>query len=114
MGTHADGWLGNAFVDNDEVKVCKDTIIKAAIDSGRDPKKIAYQTQFDAPPRDEEGKQFYANLDRVAARALQIQQQGFEQAAINVTAIFQSGARCVEDMIGTLDRVYERVKSEVG
>ena len=114
VGTHADGWLANAFFDDKEVKICKDIIFSAASDSGRDPESIGYQTQFDAPPRDEEGKQFYANLDRVAARALQIREQGFEQAAINVTAIFQSGARSVEAMIETLGNVYDRVRSEVG
>ena len=47
-------------------------------------------------------------------RSVQIREQGFEQAAINVTAIFQSGARSVEAMIESLGNVYARVKTEVG
>ena len=114
VGTHGDGWLANAFQENDAVRICTELIEEAAIDAGRDPVKIGYQTQFDVPPRDAEGKQFYAHLDRVAARAVQVREQGFEQAAINVTAIFQSGARSVDAMIESLGNVYERVKAEVG
>ena len=113
-GTHGDGWLANAFPDNDQVKACKEIIAESAVRAGREPAKIGYQTQFDVPPRDAEGKQFYADLDRVAVRAVQIQEQGFGQAAINATAIFQSGARSVDAMIESLSNVFERVKSEVG
>ena len=67
VGTHADGWLANAFSDNDQAKACRETIEEAALEAGRDPGNIGYQTQFDAPPRDAEGKHFYVDLDRVAA-----------------------------------------------
>lgn len=114
VGTHGDGWLANAFHDDDHVKACKEKIAESAVRAGRDPSELGFQTQFDVPPRDAEGKQFYADLDRVAARAVQIQEQGFGQAAINATAIFQSGARSVDAMIESLSNVFERVKSEVG
>ena len=113
VGTHGDGWLANAFEDHDQVKVCREIIEEAASRAGRDPKLMGYQTQFDAPPRDAEGKAFYADLDKVAARAVQVREQGFEQAAINATAIFQSGARSVDAMIELLGKVFERVKSQV-
>jgi len=114
VGTHGDGWMANAFDSSEDLKACQEIIVEAAISAGRDPSSIGYQTQFDAPPRDEDGKRFYANLDRVAARAHQIREQGFEQAAINATAIFQSGARSVDAMIDALGKIYDQVSAEVG
>lgn len=114
VGTHGDGWLATAFHDADKVKACKAVIEEAAQGVGRDPAMIGYQTMFDPPPTDDSGRAFFADMDRVAARAVQIREQGFEWAAVNVTAIFQSGARSLDAMIDALGKVHERIKAEVG
>ena len=114
VGTHGDGWLSFAFRDRDKVLKCRETIEEAAIGAGRDPAAIGYQTMFDLPPTDAGGKGFYADLDQVGARAIEIREQGFEWSAVNVTAVFQAGARNVDALIEALGNVYERVQSEVG
>jgi probable F420-dependent oxidoreductase len=114
VGTHGDGWLAYAFRDRDKVLKCRETIEEAAIGAGRDPAAIGYQTMFDLPPTDADGKGFYADLDQVGARALAIREQGFEWSAVNVTAVFQAGARSVDALLEALGNIHERVQSEVG
>jgi hypothetical protein len=53
-------------------------------------------------------------LDRVAQRAVDLKSMGFGWAAVNATAIFQSGARSVEAMIETLGKIHDRLRREVG
>ena len=61
---------------------------------------------LDVPPRDDAGRMFYKDLDRVKARAEQVENWGFEYGSINATAIFQSGARSVDAMIDVLASVH--------
>ncbi len=114
VGTHGDGWLATAFRDADKVKACREVIEEAAIGAGRDPAAIGYQSMFDVPPTDEGGKDFYADMDRVGARALQLREQGFDWAAVNVTAVFQAGSRSIDAMIEALGNIHERVMAEAG
>ena len=65
---------------------------------------------LDVPPRDEAGKRFYAEVDRVAARAVAVREMGFEWGALNATAIFQAGARSVDAMVDVLGRAYEAIR----
>jgi hypothetical protein len=39
---------------------------------------------------------------------------GFGWAAVNATAVFQSGARSLDAMIEALGRIHERLRREVG
>ena len=57
---------------------------------------------------------FYATLDQVAARAVAIKAMGFGWAAVNATAVFQSGARSLDAMIESLGRIHDRLRREVG
>ena len=65
---------------------------------------------LDVPPRDAEGKKFYQNLDRVVARAEAVENMGFEWGALNATAIFQAGARSIDEIIDTLGKVHDAVR----
>ena len=87
-----------------------DKISNFAEAAGRDPARIGYQMLLDVPPRDEEGKKFYQNLDRVVARAEAVENMGFEWGALNATAIFQAGARSIDEIIDTLGKVHDAVR----
>lgn len=112
VGRLGDGWLATAFTRNDRVVSYKQAIRAAAEKAGRDPAAIGYQTMFDIPPTDAKGKAFYADRDAVVARAAQIVEQEFEGAAINATALFQSGARTVNAMIDALHDIHGRIRAE--
>ena len=109
MGEIGDGWLATAIEDPAIAKRCKDKISGYAEVAGRDPGEIGYQMMLDVPPRDEEGKKFYQNLDRVVARVEAVERMGFEWGALNATAIFQAGARSIEQIIDTLGKVHDAV-----
>jgi len=47
-------------------------------------------------------------------RAAGVSALGFDWAAVNVTAMFQAGARSVEAMIDRLGEILERIRAETG
>lgn len=112
VGELGDGWLATAI--NDPARAQRDvaTIHRHAEAAGRDPALIGLQQMIEVPPRDDRGKGFYADLDQVAARAVAVKEMGFGWGALNATAIFQSGARSVDEMIDVLGRTHERLVSE--
>lgn len=114
VGEKGDGWLANAVVDPQHAKRIVGTIRGHAEDAGRDPASIGLQQMLAVPPRDEGGKRFYQDLDQVAARAEAVVGMGFGWAAINATAIFQSGARSVDAIIDTLRAVHDRIRAVTG
>ena len=115
-GTYGDGWLASRATDAEFAKRAMDAIREAAVAAGRDPEAIGWQSQIAPPPRpgDEKGKSFYAEPDRVAARAVALKGMGFEYVTLNATAVFQSGARGVEPMLERLHALHERLRAEVG
>jgi len=66
------------------------------------------------PPRDAEGKRFYAEADRVVARVAELKAVGFQWVSLNATALFQSGARSVDAMADALAALHGRIRAEVG
>lgn len=110
VGEIGDGWLATAIEDPAIARRCKEKISGYAEAAGRDPEKIGYQMMLDVPPRDEEGKKFYQNLDRVVARAEAVENMGFEWGALNATAIFQAGARSIDAITDTLGKVHDAVQ----
>ena len=66
------------------------------------------------PPRDAEGKTFYADFDRVVRRAEEIQAMGADWTAVNATAILQAGAKSVDAMIERLGTLHGRLRAAVG
>jgi len=116
IGTYGDGWLSSQVSNADDAKRAMDAIKAAALAAGRDPEALGWQGQIAPPPRpgDTEAKMYYADLDRVAKRVVDLKGMGFGWAAVNATAIFQSGARSVEAMIDTLGKIHDRLRREVG
>ena len=114
VGELGDGWLANAITEPAVAARCKAKIAAYAEAVGRDPNALGYQMMLDVPPRDAEGKRFYAELDRVAARAAAVKEMGFEWGALNATAIFQAGARSVDAMVEVLGKAFDAIRSEVG
>ena len=114
VAEYGDGWLATAITDPDVAARCKAKIAAHAEKAGRDPNEIGYQMMLDVPPRDEAGKRFYAELDRVRARAAEVRAMGFGWGALNATAIFQAGARSVDAMVDVLGRAHDAIRSEVG
>lgn len=113
-GELGDGWMGTAGVSDDEIRGYVATIRRHAEEAGRDPSAIGMQLMLAPPPRDAAGKTFYADPDRVVARAEQIRDMGFEWTAVNATAIFQAGARSVDAMIEQLNQLHGRLRAAVG
>ena len=114
VGELGDGWMATAITDAAVAARCKAKIAAYAETAGRDPDALGYQMMLDVPPRDDAGKRFYAELDRVAARAAAVKAMGFNWGALNATAIFQAGARSVDAMVDVLGRAFEAIRREVG
>ena len=114
VGELAAGWLATAITDPAVAARCKAKIAGYAEAVGRDPNALGYQMMLDVPPRDAEGKRFYAEVDRVAARAAAVKEMGFDWGALNATAIFQAGARSVDAMVDVLGKAFTAIRSEVG
>lgn len=105
-GRLGDGWLANAIEDEDDALRSKALVLAHAERAGKDLNSFGLQMMLDVPPRDDAGRLFYRDLDRVKARADQVEGWGFEYGAINATAIFQSGARSVDAIIDVLADVH--------
>ena len=116
VGKYGDGWLASRVTDADFAKRSMDAIREAAAAAGRNPDAIGWQSMIAPPPRpgDDKGKTFYAEPDRVAARAADLKEMGFDAVALNATAIFQSGARSVEAILDALQGLHDRIRAEVG
>ena len=114
VGRFGDGWMGGQVSDAESARHVIESIHRHAENAGRDPRTIGLQCMVAAPPRDEDGKRFYAEPDRVVARVAALKAMGFGWAAVNATAIFQAGARSVGAMIDALATLHARIRAEVG
>ena len=111
VGELGDGWLAMAITDPAVAARCRNKIAAYAEAAGRDPDMIGYQQMLAPPPRDEAGKRFYSDTERVVARAVDAKEMGFEWGALNATAIFQSGARSVDAMLDVLGAFHEAIRA---
>ena len=114
VGRLGDGWLASRVTDAADGKRSIGAIRQHAEAAGRDPNAIGLQSMVAPPPRDAEGKRFYAEHERVVARAQELQQMGFQGIAINATAIFQAGARSVDAMLDGLGTLHGKLRKAVG
>ena len=114
VGKYGDGWLASRVTDAASARTAIDAIHRAADAAGRDPKRIGLQSMVAPPPRDAEGKTFYADHGRVVRRVVELKAMGFEWVALNATAIFQAGARSVDAMLDTLRALHGKIRAEVG
>ena len=89
------------------------TIQRYAEEAGRDPAALGLQSMVAPPPRDAEGKRFYAEPARVVARAAELQAMGFHGVALTATAVFQAVARSVDAMLDALAGLHDRLRAEV-
>jgi probable F420-dependent oxidoreductase len=114
VGRLGDGWLAGGVEDADGARKAIEAIRRHAEAAGRDPAAIGLQSMVGRPPRDAEGKRFYAEPDRVVARVAALQAMGFGWASLNATAIFQAGARAVDAIIEALGHLHGAIRKEVG
>ena len=114
VGKYGDGWLASRVTDAASARTAIDAIHRAAEAAGRDPKRIGLQSMVAPPPRDAEGKTFYADHGRVVRRVVELKAMGFEWVALNATAIFQAGARSVDAMLDNLRALHGKIRAEVG
>jgi alkanesulfonate monooxygenase SsuD/methylene tetrahydromethanopterin reductase-like flavin-dependent oxidoreductase (luciferase family) len=114
VGRLGDGWLASRVSDATDGKRAIETIRRHAEAAGRDPGSIGLQSMVAPPPRDAESKRFYAEPDRVVARATDLKAMGFQWISINATAIFQAGARSADAMIDALGALHGRLRKDVG
>jgi probable F420-dependent oxidoreductase len=112
--TIGDGWMAAVIGDDEKIAARLDLLRRFAEEAGRDPGEIGLQMMLATPPRDQSGVAFFADHDKVVARAAAIAALGFEWTAINATAVFQAGARSVDAMIEALDTLHTRLRAEVG
>jgi probable F420-dependent oxidoreductase len=114
VGQLGDGWLAGRVTDADSARGAIDSIRRHAEAAGRDPGAIGLQSMVAPPPRDAEGRRFYAEPDRVVARVVELQTIGFQWVSLNATAIFQAGARSVDAMIDALEALHAKIRAGVG
>ncbi len=114
VGELGNGWLATGMHDAVAVKHAVSRIRHYAERAGRNPDRIGLQMMLDVPPTTDAGRSFYQDLDRVAARAVELRELGFGWAAINATAIFQSGARSVDAIVDALAELHVRLRAELG
>ena len=114
VGRLGDGWLASRVTDAASARTAFEAIRRHAEAAGRDPEAIGLQSMVAPPPRDAEGKRFYAEHDRVVARVAELQGMGFGWAAVNATAIFQAGARSVDAMIDALAALHGKIRAAIG
>src|SRR5206468_1694044 len=114
VGRLGDGWLASRVTDAASTRTAFDAIRRHAEAAGRDPSTIGLQSMVAPPPRDAEGKRFYAEHDRVVARIAELQTMGFGWVAVNATAIFQAGARSVDAMIDALAALHGKIRAAIG
>jgi probable F420-dependent oxidoreductase len=114
IGRLGDGWLASRVADAADGRRAIDAIRRHAEQAGRDPASIGLQSMVAPPPRDAEGKRFYADHARVAARVAELRAMGFGWVALNATAIFQAGARSVDAMLEALGALHGALRAEVG
>ena len=107
VGELGDGWLATSQMRDAEVVASKSKILEYVEAAGRDVSAIGFQMMLDTPPRDEAGKGFYADKEKVFAAAERIKGFSFEWMAINMTAIFQAGARSVEELVEQVADVHD-------
>jgi probable F420-dependent oxidoreductase len=111
-GELGDGWLATSQMSDERAIESKRSILAYAEAAGRDPASIGFQMMLDTPPRDDAGKGFYSDKDRVFAAAERIRNFGFGWLTINMTAIFQAGARSVDELVNQVgdlhDSLHER------
>jgi probable F420-dependent oxidoreductase len=113
-GCLGNGWLASRVTDAADARRAIESIRRHAEAAGRDPAAIGLQSMVAPPPRDAEGKRFYAESDRVIARVADLKAMGFQWVALNATAIFQAGARSVDAMGDALAALHGRIRAEVG
>jgi probable F420-dependent oxidoreductase len=114
-GTLGDGWMANgASTDTDIPALAPGT--EHAERAGRDPAGLGFQAQITAPfdPDDLAGRGFHTDPARIAAVVADAKQAGFDWAAINASAIYILGARTADALVEDLEKIHERVRSEVG
>jgi probable F420-dependent oxidoreductase len=114
VGELGDGWMGMIGGSDEDMRASLASIRQHAVDAGRDPDAIGMQAMLAPPPNDRGGKDFYADLGRVVARAEQVRELGFGWLAVNATAVFQSGARTIDEMIPALDELHTALRGAVG
>ena len=114
VGRLGDGWLASRVSDAEDARRALESIRRHTEAAGRDPASIGLQSMVAPPPRDAEGKRFYAEPDRVVARAAALQAMGFQWVSLNATAMFQAGARSVDAMTEALGLLHGRLRAEVG
>ena len=114
VGRLGDGWLASRVNDAEDGRRSIATIRRYAEEAGRDPASLGFSSMVAPPPRDAEGKRFYAEHARVVARVAELEAMGFHGVALNATAVFQAGARSVDAMIDALAGLHDRLRAEVG
>ena len=113
-GRLGDGWLASRVTEREDAARALEAIRRHAAEAGRDPKALGFQSMVAPPPRDAEGKRFYAEHDRVVERVAALREMGFGWVALNATAIFQAGARSVDAMIDALGALHGKIRAAVG
>ena len=107
-----DGWMASGVSDERALECMTEIRRRAEEDFGRDPALIGMQLMLAPPPRTDADKGFYKDLDAIGERAAVVNALGFDWTSVNVTAMFQAGARSVEAMIDRLGEIIERIRAE--
>lgn len=113
-GERGDGWLGTAAANLDQAVVIRDRIRVYASEAGRDAQKLGFQMMLASPPEKNSHKGFFADDAAVLSAADAIAEADFDWITLNMTAMFQAGARTESAMIDRLEALITMLKREIG
>ena len=113
-GEKGDGWLGTAAADIQQATRIRDRIRDYASEAGRDPDMLGFQMMLASPPEKNSDKGFFADDAQVQSAAVAIAEAGFDWMTLNMTAMFQAGARTETDMIDSLEALITLLRREIG
>ena len=113
-GEKGDGWLGTAAANILQAIEIRDRVRDYASQAGRDPDTLGFQMMLASPPQKNSDKGFFADDTQVLAAAGSIAEAGFDWMTLNMTAMFQAGARTESSMIDRLEALITLLRREIG
>ena len=109
VAEYGDGWMGQ-FVKGPDVAARLMACIREQAESrGRDPTRIGMQLSLAPFHGEQDGKDFFRDLARMADRYAELESIGLHWVSIDTVPLFQAGARSVEALLDRLTDIREAV-----
>lgn len=103
VGRLGDGWMAlmDSDVTADSAGEKMETIRAAAVDAGRDPSRIGYQTRLSEPQ----------DLDAIPGRVEALRKLGFTWVTVSMPNLEKLGFHDIDAQLEMLDRIHTRIRT---